>query len=284
MDDPLGMELRNLSVALHRHNIVPIVGGGYGLVLKARHLQTTGARTVRPIPTLRSTDDIDVFLSTEVTTAREKMEAFRSVLDELGYRPVESAKYYQFVRSITWRGRPQEVKLDLLAPPTSDPRAVVDSRRIRAKQFKGLHTHTAPEAVSVAETMMTLSLDASDPTAVVHIPHPYCFVLLKVFALRDQIDDPDRANGRHHAFDIFATIAMLVEGEWDQAAELEKRFGAEAVVQEAQELLRDLFGDVRSRGVVRMREYAREAGLEVPRDELERFVDDLSAFMRCDKS
>ena len=176
-DDLLRKELIRLANALAGHGIVLIVGGGYGLVLKAQHLRSTGVTTLRGVPLLRSTDDIDVFLSTEVITDVGKMRVLRETIDKLGFEPISGAKYYQFVRTVHVRDQQFVVKLDLLAAPPRDHRVIVDERRVRVKQFRQLHAHSTPEAFCVEELgnrLIVLEVGACRVTPRVEIGRASC--------------------------------------------------------------------------------------------------------------
>jgi hypothetical protein len=74
--DPLLNQLRQFAETLAEKNIPLVIGGGYGLLLKANHIQRLGARTrLEQIPIARSTGDIDVFLTTEVIINKNNMAA-----------------------------------------------------------------------------------------------------------------------------------------------------------------------------------------------------------------
>jgi len=97
--DPLLEQLRHFAEKLAEKNIRVIVGGGYGLLLKANHVRRIEARTrLEQIPSARSTGDIDVFLTTEVITHKNNMDTIRQSLDALGYSPVPGAEFVQFLR------------------------------------------------------------------------------------------------------------------------------------------------------------------------------------------
>lgn len=113
-EDPLGKELIRLVRILAGHEIKLIVGGGYGLLLKAALLSASRERTrIEPIPAARSTTDLDFFLHAEIISSVEKCEIIRKVLDD-DYDPIESSKYWQFIRKDTDEG---PIKVDLLASP-----------------------------------------------------------------------------------------------------------------------------------------------------------------------
>ena len=68
-----------------------LVGGGFGLYLKQRHLEETeGLDTLiagERWPPARATEDVDLLLPTEVIISVAHMQAIRTALDTLGYRP-----------------------------------------------------------------------------------------------------------------------------------------------------------------------------------------------------
>ncbi|HYL99428.1 MAG TPA: hypothetical protein VEZ90_10775, partial [Blastocatellia bacterium] len=216
--DPLREELNKLALALEPHDIELIVGGGFGLVLRTEEIRLNNRRTrFQNPPGVRSTSDIDLFLRAEIVTDNNKMRLIRSTFDDLGYMKVKGAEYYQFVLPIEYAGFPRGIKVDLLAAPVSGPRSAEvkqDVRRIRPRgSFNRLHAHVTPEAFTVEQNTLPVDIgDASKPVTV-HIPHPFSYLLLKLFALRDRIDDTEK--GAYHAFDIYRTIAMMTSEEWD---------------------------------------------------------------------
>ena len=71
--------------------------------MKQEHLASTGATTLIPSdrwPAARSTNDIDLLLRPEIVTRVEHMGPIRDALDRLGFEPIESAKFYQFVKEL----------------------------------------------------------------------------------------------------------------------------------------------------------------------------------------
>ncbi len=192
--DPLLNQLRQFADKLTEKNIALVIGGGYGLLLKAKHIQRSGARTrLEQIPIARSTGDIDVFLTTEVIIDNNNMAAIREALDELGYSPVPGAEYYQFFREVTIGGVKRNLKFDFLAAPVLGEQAKkvrADVRRIRPRGAQApMHAHTTPEALTVEEHLLAVDIGEADKHIEVLLPHPFSYVLLKLFALRDQIDN-----------------------------------------------------------------------------------------------
>lgn len=275
--DPFVAELIALDRALGGE--VPLIVGGYGLVLRQRHLRAARVPTRRPFPPARSTQDIDLFLQLEVLLDPRRIERFRAVLDTLGYQPIESAKYYQFVRAVEFAGKQRSLKIDLLSrlPETTDELAALkaDARRVRNRTFRLLHAHATPEAATVEELLLPVTLNQGGERATVYVPHPFS-LLLKLFALRDQTDNPAKLHGRHHAFDIFCTVAMMTRTDWEGALSLRTRFSAAPPVIEARVLVNTLFGGLGAPGVQRLVEHAEQAGTRIPVREIEEFRWDLA--------
>ncbi|MCA1615157.1 MAG: nucleotidyltransferase family protein [Acidobacteria bacterium] len=276
--DPLREELRKLARALEPHGIRLIVGGGYGLLLRAEQIRSSGARTrFAELPVARSTNDIDIFLGAEVITDVAKTALIRAALDALGYEPIEGVRYYQFVLPVAYAGLPRGVKIDLLAAPVSGDREATvrqDSRRVRPREGGGLHAHTTPEALTVEDHAQPVDVGGDEP-AVVYLPHPFSYLLLKLFALRDLLDDEAKGRGTHHAFDIYRTVAMMTSGEWQEALQMRERYAATDPVAEAGVLVEELFSGLEAPGMVRLREHARRVGEEIPPENLRSMIDDL---------
>jgi hypothetical protein len=268
-DDPLLSQLRRFTEKLTEKNVRLIIGGGYGLLLKANHIQRIGARTrLEHIPIARSTGDIDVFLTTEVIIDKNNMATIRQALDELEYSPVPGAEYYQFFREVTIAGATRNLKFDFLAAPVTGEQARkvrADVRRIRPRAVTGapMHAHTTPEALTVEEHLLAVNIGETDKRVEVFLPHPFSYVMLKLFALRDQIDSEAKEFGRHHAFDIYSTWAMMTEEEFEQAEDLRRRYADLGVMPEAIRIADALFADENAKGMIRLQEHARLESVEL---------------------
>jgi hypothetical protein len=277
--NPLLDQLRQFADTLAEKNISLIIGGGYGLLLKANHLQRTGARTrLEQIPIARSTGDIDVFLTTEVIVDRNKMATIRQALDELGYAPVPGAEYYQFFREVVIAGVSRNLKFDFLAAPVPSEEAKkvkADVRRIRPRgpTETPMHAHTTPEALTIEEHLISVDIGEADQPIEVFLPHPFSYTLLKLFALRDQIENEAKKFGRHHASDIYATWAMMTEDEFAQAEDLRRDYADLGVMPEALEIAAELFADENAKGLIRLKEHARAERVELV--ELAEFIKDV---------
>ena len=277
--DPLLNQLRQFADKLAEKNISLVIGGGYGLLLKAKYIQSTGARTrLEQIPIARSTGDIDVFLTTEVIVDKNKMAAIRQALDELGYSPVPGAEYYQFFREVVIAGVLRNLKFDFLAAPVANEQAKkvkADIRRIRPRgpTETPMHAHTTPEAMTIEEHLISVDIGEAGQPIEVFLPHPFTYTLLKLFALRDQIDNDAKQLGRHHAFDIYTTWAMMTEVEFGHAEDLRRQYTDVGAMPEAIEIAEALFVDENAKGMVRLKEHARIESVELV--EIGEFIKDI---------
>jgi hypothetical protein len=277
--DPLVSQLRQFAEKLAETNVRLIIGGGYGLLLKANHIQRIGARTrLERIPIARSTGDIDVFLTTEVIIDGNNMAAIRKALDELEYSPVPGAEYYQFFREVAIVGATRTLKFDFLAAPVTGEQASkvrADVRRIRPRAVTGapMHARTTPEALTVEEHLLAVNIGEADKPIEVFLPHPFSYTMLKLFALRDQIDSEAKDFGRHHAFDIYTTWAMMTEEEFIQAEDLRRRYADVGVMPEAIGIAGALFADENAKGIIRLKEHAQVEGVDLI--DMDEFIRDI---------
>ena len=245
------------------------LGGGFGLYLKRRQLQLTGGKTlIDPArwPRERSTKDLDLLFRAEVVADKKRFDAIADALDRLGYVAVQGAEYMQFVRTIRVGDREHEVKVDLLVGPFEPFRHLVQVKppRVRPKAGKKgrLHAHETPEAVGVEEEPFSIRGRGSRSTgeeyeARVSLPQAFSYALMKLFAFRDQKDDPDprKDKGRHHALDLYAIVAMMTEPEYEFARRARGRYADNEKVHEAGEIIRGDFAEPESIGVLRLREH-----------------------------
>lgn len=129
-------------------------------------------------------------------------------------------EYYQFFRGVIVEGAPRNLKFDFLAAPVLGEQAKkvkADVRCIRQRAVTGapMHAHTTPEALTGEENLLAVNIGEADKRIEVFLPHLFSYAMLKLFALRDQIDNEAKEFGRHHAFDIYSTWAMMTEeGVW----------------------------------------------------------------------
>ena len=88
--DPLRDALIELVLLLKPDDVELIIGGGYGLVLRSEIVSTRQRASRLGIETIvRSTSDLDCFLSVDFITDATKTRRIAEVLQELGYSTVQ---------------------------------------------------------------------------------------------------------------------------------------------------------------------------------------------------
>ncbi|MBA3634359.1 MAG: hypothetical protein H0W58_16355, partial [Acidobacteria bacterium] len=210
--DPLREQLRLLARELQNDSIKLILGGGYGLVLKTEYIRRTGVATrFEKIPQARSTNDLDLFLSVEIITSAEKIEKIRDALKKLKFEPV--SPFFQFRLPVVFEGQDLPVKIDLLAAPpeTEAERKLVkiNRPRIRPKKAKNIHGYLTEEAITIEENLLAIDISENEEQPLkIYLPHPFSYLIMKLFALRDRLEDEEKDFGAYHAFDIYRIIAM----------------------------------------------------------------------------
>lgn len=263
-DDPLRTTLLDLLRELEGSGVPLILGGGYGLYLKQLCLQEAGQRTfidgsLWPRP--RSTEDLDLFLQTDVVGSIEQMQRIRQALDTLGFRVVEDVKFMHFEKAVVPAGR---VKIDLLTGPVTDPklrkRLHIKRPRARPREPVELHAYITDEALAFEESPLVVpirgQLSSGQPHASnVLVPQPFTFLLMKLHAFRDRNADENKELGRHHALDLFRIVAMVTEDEDRVVRSLLARHQAAAPVLEARRIVAAHFRDRQSLGILRLREH-----------------------------
>jgi hypothetical protein len=109
------------------------------------------------------------------------------------------------------------------------------------------------------EGLLPVSLDGQLGTgepwhAEVFLPQPYTFLMMKLFAFRDRLDDADKEFGRYHALDIYTILATTTEEDWGHALQLRNKQGDQHYVLEAGQLVSKHFSALDRLGMLRLRE------------------------------
>jgi len=279
IQDPLREQLRLLASELQKDDIKLILGGGYGLVLRTENVRRTGVATrFDEIPEARSTNDLDLFLSAEIITSAEKTEKIRHALAKLGFEPV--APYFQFYLPVAYGGLEMPIKIDLLAamPQSEAERRLVkiSKPRIRPKKANNIHGFLTEEAITLEEKLQPIDVSENgEPTLVIYLPHPFSYLVMKLFALRDRLEDEKKDFGAYHAFDVYRIVGMMTEVEWNEALELKARFRDQPKIKEAGSIAGDLFANLESIGVLRVRQHARATRFSILPENLAALIEDL---------
>jgi len=88
------------------------------------------------------------------------------------------------------------IKIDILTGPQSrfqGTRVKADSRRARPKPSVEIHAHPLDEALTLEEGLVPIVLTGTLSSgeaweSKIFLPHPYTFVIMKLFAFRDRFE------------------------------------------------------------------------------------------------
>jgi hypothetical protein len=268
MAEDLRAALIDLVRAVSAEGIRVFLGGGYGLYLKQVHLMEKGERTFLPIeawPKPRGTPDLDIFLPTEIVVDLPNMVRLRAILDKLDYKPDPDAKYMHFDKKIAQGS----VRVELLTGPIDSElrdKVKINRPRVRPKGEVELHAYLTNEAVAIE--VDPLSVPLSDGASVL-IPNAFTFLLMKLHASRDRLDDEAKQLGQHHALDVYRVVAMLTDAEVELFRKLRREHKNNPAVDGAAKIVAAIFADTTGRGVIRMREH----GLATAEMKVERMLE-----------
>lgn len=240
-----------------------IIGGGFGIYLKATHAKHLVMRTLLDQwPEPRSTNDLDLFLRPELLIDSSRLKPIVNAITDLGYQVVPGAENYQFVKPGPGGTDAGSIKIDILTGPQScfqGTQVKVDTRRARPKPSVGMHAHPVDEALTLEEGLLPIllagTLTSGDTwESEIFLPHPYTFLMMKLFAFRDRLDDPDKEFGRYHALDLYTILATTTEEEWEYALQLRDQHKNEPFTIKAGHLVSDYFSAPERLGMIRLRE------------------------------
>ncbi|WP_319522899.1 hypothetical protein [uncultured Desulfosarcina sp.] len=255
--------LLDLLQKLHNSEVRLIAGGGFGIYLKTDHVKRSGMRTLLDQwPEPRSTNDLDLFLRPELLIESSKLRPLVSAISELGYQVVHGAEKYQFAKLGLGGTSVGGIKIDILTGPQSRFHGTgvkADTRRARPKPSVGIHAHPVEEALTLEDGLLPImlagTLSSGEPwESEIFLPHPYTFLMMKLFAFRDRHDDPDKEFGRYHALDLYTILATTTEEEWDYALQLRDQYKNEPFAKEAGKLVSECFSSQERLGMIRLME------------------------------
>jgi hypothetical protein len=122
-----------------------------------------------------------------------------------------------------------------------------------------MHAHPVDEALTLEEGLLPIMIEGklnSGDTweSEIFLPHPYTFSMMKLFAFRDRLDDPDKKFGRYHALDLYTILATTTEEEWKYALQLRDQYKNDPFTKEAGRLVSEYFSASERLGMIRLRE------------------------------
>lgn len=261
--DPLKTNLLDLLFELRDQRIPLTIGGGFGLYLKRQYLDQIGQETLfKQLPESRATNDLDLFIRADILVDFNRTNSLAEAIHRLGYEVVKDAEYMQWRKEILVHGTSQEIKLDLLVGPLGDHRARlhVKSPRVRPKGPVKLHAHAVEEALHIDEEPLELMVTGDRSTgepfeATVLIPHPFPYLMMKLFAFRDRKEDARKDLGRHHALDLYHIVGMMTEKEYKRSVDLASHYRGHQHVSIACDIVGECFSAPENLGVLRLREH-----------------------------
>jgi hypothetical protein len=240
-----------------------ILGGGFGIFLKTDYVRRSNLKTVlRERPESRSTNDLDLFLRPELLIESSKLKPFAKAVKKLGYQVIPGAENYQFMKPGLGGAEAGSVKIDILTGPRSrfqGTRVKTDDRRAKPNPSVGIHAHPLNEAPTMEEGLLAYTLNGKLSSGQlwegeIFLPHPYTFLMMKLFAFGDRLDDEVKDFGRYHALDLYTILATTTETEWNQALEFRDRHRGEPHVVEAGNVVSLHFSALGRLGMIRLRE------------------------------
>lgn len=286
-NDPLVRHLIELAVKLDAENIPVILGGGMSLYLRQKLLSSRTPRYPFDV-VARSTADLDLFLSSRLIADSGKIESLRRAIDRLGYRVLPKARNFQFAKKVALYGRERVIKIDLLAaPPHDEDMSLVSIHkpRIKPRGAAGIHAYLTDESEGIEFGKLAIDPGLLDPSLslknkILFIPSAFNFLILKLHAFEDRKNEEAGDFGRHHAWDIFATIVRMGEADWAAAKEHLDAHAARPYMKKAIEIRKTDFSIRTGLGILRLREneaYRRER--ELFNKYLDPFIQDLAALL-----
>ncbi len=262
--DALLASLLDLLYELRDQNVPLMVGGGFGLFLKRKHLIERGERTLfHELPELRSTNDIDIFLRVDLLADRSRMGSLVRAIQRVGYVPVEEAKYFQWKRPIMVQGVRHEIRLDALVGPLGEHlnKLNVNPPRVRPKGASvGFHAFQTDEALYLEDNPVAVTLQGTrtggeEYRATVYVPEAFPYLLMKLSAFADRLNDPNKDLGRHHALDAYTIVGIMTEWEYIRAKDLAGRSRNDPHFARVCQVVATEFATTTSLGILRLREH-----------------------------
>jgi len=241
-----------------------IIGGGFGLYLRQEQLRELNEQTlIQQLPEPRATNDIDLFIGMEVLINVDKVKVMRQEIEKLGFTPIEKAKYFQWVQNKADNG---QVKIDILCGPLGNFSEQLHTNglpRVRPKAPSGelrFHARHTDEAIEVDTRSIAIQIqgqcsDGKKKRSTIYIPHPFTYLMMKLFAFDDRKNDLKKDSGRHHAMDLYRTVGMMNESEYEEALALGNSYNQDKRVKRARQIVSNNFDKEFDLGIIRLREH-----------------------------
>lgn len=264
-NDSMISPLIELARELGKFDIPLILGGGLSLYLRTVLLKKKYSSRFPKRILQRSTKDIDIFLTSDLIADSTKVGHIRDSLNSLGYKPVTN--YFQFSKSKTAADN-KDILIDILSAPASDKdldKVIAKGIRIKPEGIEKFHAYLVKEAKDINLGLIPLN-DFSNLIHNVSISNLFIlssfnYIILKLHAFRDRLNDESVDYGQHHAYDIFATVIDMDQTDWENAEHhLSANPTAEYIIS-SRNIIAKFFTAKDDLGIIRLREnklYQRE--------------------------
>lgn len=257
-NDVLINALIELAKELEKSGVPLIVGGGLSLYLRTVLFKKKYSPRYPGRVLQRSTKDIDIFLSSDLIVDSAKVELIRDTLHILGYKPV--TKFFQFSKRIP-SDENKNILIDILSSPplpADEDKIKIKGVRIKPVGIEEFHAYLVNEAKDINLGIININdfsnLQKDIKVTNLFIPSSFNYLILKLHAFRDRINDASVDYGQHHAYDIFATITDMDESDWKNA---EYHLGQNidsGYIKSSQTIINTYFSQKDDFGIIRLKE------------------------------
>jgi hypothetical protein len=207
----------------------------------------------------RGTKDVDFLLN--VIALRDEALQLGTILNRLGYAPVEGARNFQFEKPIPQSS--ETMRIEFMAPEEYKRRA-----GFRVDVQEGVHARACTGG-SIAVVESTLEpLEGKLPSGEsfstqVRVTRPHALVMLKALALRDRYDNirgprearHDREEAQTHAADIVAIVRAQTNPDEFSTRFVNQFRGDPQLGVRVTRILHDFFQDAGAPGLTVYREH-----------------------------
>jgi hypothetical protein len=180
-------------------------------------------------------------------------------LVSLGYKP--KTKYFQFTKDIILSNSTREVVIDILSAPPKDIDSLktkICKPRIKPIEVDKFHAYLVNEAKGInigpipIESVSILSSETKISN--IFIPSGFNYIILKLHAFRDRVEDESVDFGRHHAYDIFAVVTDMDKRDWENAASHFLSEKESDYIKSSISIIQEYFSSSSSLGILRLQE------------------------------
>ena len=180
-------------------------------------------------------------------------------MTSLGYKP--KTKYFQFTKDITLEKSSREVTIDILSAPPREKDTIktkISRPRIKPTDVENFHAYLVDEAKGISFYPIPVEsvslLYDENKISNIFIPSGINYIILKLHAFRDRIEDESVDLGRHHAYDIFALITDMDKSDWENAAAHFESEKESDYIKSSTQIINDFFSTSTSLGIIRLQE------------------------------